>query len=462
MKKLIYVKGMHCNTCEYNLEDKIKRIPGVRRVSASAKTGTLSVEGENIDYTEVENVIKKIGYEITQKPQGFFNNSPRYYKEISLSILVVAILFIVFRWLAPDTFLGSFINGSSYPALFIMGLVAGVSSCMALIGGLVLGMSAKFSEEHAKVDGFHKFKPHIFFNLGRLISFFLLGGLLGIFGSFFQVNALWVGFISIIVALVIFFLGVQLTEISPRITSLALPKKISGSLGLEDTKYSHKRALLVGGATFLIPCGFTQAAQVIAVASGSFLRGALLMFLFALGTTPGLLSIGGLTSLLKNNNLGKYIFRAIGIILVILSFYNLKNGLNLLGINPIMVPAQKEPSQAEVWTPVTKEPLTGGTETGGERLQVIKAVYDPISTAEQYVIDPKDFAIELGVPTRFEVLAKKDGIGCMGSITLPGLQNVFKVFEEGETAVFEFTPKKAGTYQIACAMGIPMGTIKVK
>ena len=54
-----------------------------------------------------------------------------------------------------------------YGLVFGLGLVASVSTCMAVVGGLVLSMSANFAKEG------DKFRPQVLFHLGRLVSFFI-------------------------------------------------------------------------------------------------------------------------------------------------------------------------------------------------------------------------------------------------------------------------------------------------
>lgn len=44
------------------------------------------------------------------------------------------------------------ISSPTFGVAFLVGLTAGVSSCMALIGGLVLAVSAKWNEEHLKAS----------------------------------------------------------------------------------------------------------------------------------------------------------------------------------------------------------------------------------------------------------------------------------------------------------------------
>ena len=130
-------------------------------------------------------------------------------------------------------------------------------------------------------------------------------------------------------------LGLKLTGISPKLSnmSLALPKKLCRALGMKNQngEYSHKEAFVGGALTFFLPCGFTQAIQIYAVTTGSFVSGATIMFLFALGTIPGLLSVGALTSFLKGMP-ARVFFRFVGMVFLILGSLNIANGYNLSGI----------------------------------------------------------------------------------------------------------------------------------
>lgn len=108
----------------------------------------------------------------------------------------------------------------------MVGLTAGVSSCMALVGGLVLGISAKWNQSHANGSRWSRFEPHAYFNLGRVFGFALLGGLLGLFGSVIHVSNLFLGSMTFLAGMTMIFLGLGLTKISPRLSnvSITLPK----------------------------------------------------------------------------------------------------------------------------------------------------------------------------------------------------------------------------------------------
>jgi plastocyanin domain-containing protein len=90
------------------------------------------------------------------------------------------------------------------------------------------------------------------------------------------------------------------------------------------------------------------------------------------------------------------------------------------------------------------------------KVQLIRSTY-----TRDADVSPNQYTVKLGQPVRFEIEAKDNGSGCMGSITVPGLTTDVKTFNRGEKTVLEFTPTKAGTYPITCAMGVPRGNIVV-
>lgn len=465
MKKIYEITGMHCRSCEVLIEDKIKNIEGVRKVFASQKKGQATVYGEDFKDSDVAAAIKEAGYSVGKKNLPLINNSKGYFKDLAIVLTVFFSLYLFGRLLGfQDLFSVGSTATSNLIVVFTIGLTAGLSTCMALIGGLVLGISARFAEKHPDSTPIQKFRPHLFFNLGRIASYFLFGGVIGQLGSVFRISNGLFGTITIIIGVVMLFLGVQLLEIFPRFsTGFTLPKFITRFLKIKDRhekEYSHKNSLLLGAMTFFLPCGFTQAMQVYAVTTGSFVRGALIMGVFAIGTAPGLLGIGGLTSAFKEGRFKQLFFKFVGLVVIALAFFNISTGFNLSGVNLSFL-KNEEKQEEEEWTVISgpKTDTNSNTEPGpvNPDLQIIKATYDT-----QNIIAPKQFTVKVGKPVRFEIYAKENGEGCMGSVMIPGLADEPQFFVQDQTVTYEFTPRRTGKFRITCAMGLQAGTIIVK
>lgn len=175
MKKLtIDVTGMHCKSCELLLERSIRDVENVEKVSANERKGSveISYDSEKPDEKTIENIIKASGYSIGKEAVApWFHPDPSRYIEILLIALGLFVLYMIAKMNGFS--FGSFGDMSSptFSVAFLIGLTAGVSSCMALIGGLILAVSAKWNEAHLKASKWHRFEPHLYFNIGRIAGF---------------------------------------------------------------------------------------------------------------------------------------------------------------------------------------------------------------------------------------------------------------------------------------------------
>jgi sulfite exporter TauE/SafE/copper chaperone CopZ len=464
----IYIQGMHCRSCEMLIEDEIKAIPGVKTVYVNHKKGLAVIKyNGNINQREFEKAVNKAGYSascdvnFSNKPLPWFSTNLNDYIYFGLTVMIFFVVYLLLRLTSADKLLNFGSNNfSSLPVVFLVGLTAGISTCMALVGGLVLGVAGGFAKEHPEATTAQKFKPHLFFNLGRIISFFIFGAVFGLLGSAFQLSTSFTGLIAIFAGLVMLFMGVQLTQISPRLSeySLTLPKDIARHLGIDDAKskeYSNKNAAILGAMTFFLPCGFTQAVQLFAISTGNPLTAALTLGTFALGTAPGLLGIGGFTAALKGS-VGSFLYKLTGVVVIAMAIFNISNGVNLSGLKNINIAVSNESTTLNAKDKnFTNDSIGANKNT---EAAVIKATYTVKDD-----IQPSNFNVKAGQTYKLEITAKEDGVGCMGSLYIAGLMKRPAMFIKGETSVIEFTPKAKGQqYTIACAMGVPRGTITVE
>ncbi len=333
-------------------------------------------------------------------------------------------------------------NYGSLPVVFIVGLTAGISTCMALVGGLVLGMSSKYARQNPESTGLQKFVPHIYFNLGRIASYFVLGGAIGFAGSFFKISTSVLGLLIVAVGFVMLLLGSQLIDIFPflKTVSFTLPKGLHKLLGIKERteeKYSNTNSSLLGASTFFLPCGFTQAMQLYAISTGSPLQGALTMGVFALGTTPGLLGVGGLTSVIKGQS-SKLFFKTAGVIVLVLAFFNISNGLNLIGVKDVF-------AKKDVVSQDKNVKIVDG-------VQIVKMT----QKADGYF--PNKFTIKKGIPVKW-VINSESAYSCASSILSQGL-GIRASLKLGEN-IFTFTPTRTGAIRFSCSMGMYTGSFNV-
>ncbi len=445
---VVPIKGMHCRSCEILLDDKLSEIPEVERTVSNFKKGAVEIHygSQKPNMHEVEEAVRAAGYSIGEDgKKPMFSSSPEDYKDLGIAMMfLIGIYIIAKNFGLTDINVGSS-DGASLPVVFLVGITAGLSTCMALVGGLILGISARHSELHPEATPMQKFRPHIFFNLGRVGGYALLGGILGSLGSVLQLSGGALGMLTIIVGIAMLVLGMKLVGIFPRMEnkSFSLPASVSKFFGIKkhEKEYSHKGSMITGALTFFLPCGFTQAMQLYAISTGSFTQGALIMGVFALGTAPGLLGIGGLTSVIKGI-FAKRFFKFAGVLVVILAFFNIANGYNLTGWQ---LPEIKK--QQTVAANVADRNVTMENGVQVVRMKEISSGYSP-----------NKFTIKKGVPVKWVIDAQAPN-SCASSLVVSSL-NIRKTLKAGEN-IIEFTPKEAGKIPFSCAMGMYTGVFTV-
>ncbi|MFA6446819.1 MAG: sulfite exporter TauE/SafE family protein [Patescibacteria group bacterium] len=442
-KIIVPIKGMHCKSCEILIEEKLKEVEGVSKVEVDHKQAKAEVHfrDNKPDEKMIEEAIASAGYQVGEAgPDELIIKDKKAYWDLGIAFLILVSIYYVGKALGFGSLAGAATSGSSsLPVVILVGLTAGFSTCMALVGGLVLGASARHAELHPEATWSQKFRPHLYFNLGRIMSFFLLGGILGAIGSFFQLSSLALGILTLAIGIVMLIMGLQLINIFPWLEKwkLTLPKGISNALGLakHQKEYSHTGSMILGAGTFFLPCGFTQAMQILAMGSGSFMRGALIMSFFALGTAPGLLGIGGLTSIVKGKMTGKF-FKAAGLAVIFFALFNISNGYRLTGWN-ISWAAGNNSIQLNDPNVI----LQNG-------VQIVRMA----QTGRGY--SPSSFTIKKGVPVKW-IVDSQNAYTCDSVIVVPAL-NIRKNLVAGENTI-EFTPSQVGKITFSCSMGMYSG-----
>ena len=217
-----------------------------------------------------------------------------------------------------------------------------------------------------------------------------------------------------------------------------MPKFLHHRLGLKEraaSVYSNGIAAVMGALTFFLPCGFTQAMQLYAMSTGNPLRGGLIMGTFALGTAPGILGVGGLSSFIKGPA-SKIFFKTVGVLVLVFALFNINNGINLIGIKPLVAKA------------VIADP----------NVQIVNGIQEVRmrQVANGYL--PNSFTIKKNVPVRWIITSESSS--CASSIVSQSL-GIRRGLNLGEN-IIEFTPNETGTIRFSCSMGMYTGTFIVE
>lgn len=327
-----FVHGMYCKACETLTQMEAMNVDGVQSAKVDLRTKKISVTGifpmlpEKLAIA-LTGALSPYGYAASLEPEDKKVRWADFLIAFPAAVAFVALyIFLqkagVVRLVRADAM--------SYATAFLIGVVASVSTCMAVVGGMVLSVSANYAKSG------HTVGPQMLFHLGRFLAFFLLGGAIGAAGSIFQLSATAMFVLTFAVGLVMLLLGIRLLDVWPSVLSFTLPSTVSRRLNQSKPANPLFGPLAMGAITFVLPCAFTQAMQFYTLSSGGFLAGALMMTMFALGTFPvlALLSFGSLG--FRSERSSSVFFKTAGISVIAFAAFNIINSLAIAGwISPV-------------------------------------------------------------------------------------------------------------------------------
>lgn len=443
LKKIkLKINGMHCASCEVLIERNFKKIPGVEKVNINQADGKAKVYCLRVpNLQEFEAAVRADGY--TVSPWTGHNNTANHshqqekpdYAEIGVIFLIVMVVYLLLSEMKLIPKLG-ITDGMSYGFVFMIGLVAAFSTCLAVTGGLLLAIAAKYNEQNPHFSGFQKFKPHIYFNIGRVVSYTILGGVVGVLGSVLTLSPNVNGFITILASAVMLILGFQMLKIFPWLKRFQpkMPKFLGHKVHNLASGESKTGPFVLGASTFFLPCGFTQALQLYVLSRASWEVGALTMLIFSLGTLPALISLGTISSFAKGP-VQNYFLKFAGVIVILLGIFNIRNGANLVGINTNVLAAFQRADTVLS----SNVPITDG-----------KQIAQMTVTGLSY--SPSQFIVKQGIPVEFKIDGRA-AQGCAQVIMLPTL-GITEYLPKDSIKTIEFTPQETGEIPFRCTMGM--------
>jgi len=455
MKEHVYkVQGMYCPSCEILIEKKLLDIENIKSVDASTAKGEVIVEyeGDRPSPAKLNNIFKEENYTFYDLDKATVRKvEPGKKSNATLTAFSIAIFIIIAFLILDKIGVANFLSLNSTSSLLVFfgfGLLAGVSSCAALVGGIVLSMSKQWQSLYSENQSTSKkLQPHIMFNTGRVVSYVFLGGVLGLIGSRLQISPRFTAFLIVAISLLMIALGLQMLGVKTFSKfQITAPKSATRYIANKNNFQGKYMPFTMGALTFFLPCGFTITAQGLALLSGNAFHGALIMGAFVLGTIPILLFIG-LSSVKFSSkpHLAERFSKVAGFLVLFFALFNISNQITVLGFIGI------NSSQNQLQT---STPSQNGSSSIVNEEQVIKMT---ASGSGDY---PNYFKVKAGVPVKWEITADSF-LGCNAAIISNGLFDGAVDLTPGQLSVKEFIPQIPGVYEFSCTMGMIRGKIEV-
>jgi len=280
------------------------------------------------------------------------------------------------------------------------------------------------------------------------LSYTIIGAVFGLLGSIIAFTPLMRGLAGIFAGLFLMLFGLKMLNIFPVLRKIQFrtPQFIS-KFTYGQTK-SHSDPLTIGLLNgLMIACGPLQAIYIMAAGTGSMIEGAKLLFVFALGTLPVMLSFGYITSFI-GSKATHHILKFSGAIVIMLGIFMINNGVALTGAGFDIGTTTGNDQQTTIYpAPSSQQLVDVNTEFQEIRMEVSRAGFVP-----------NKFDLKKGVPVKW-IINGKELTGCNNAIQVPSLGLEFDIMK-GEQ-VIEFTPEKAGTIRWSCWMGMIRGSFIV-
>ena len=430
------IKGMTCASCEQRIERKIKSLGGVVDARASYRKShvNLTFNPDRLSLSVLQREIEGLGYGVILRKQET-SKKPDTLQIVGFLVVLFAIYTVLSHHGGLDIFkvFPEAKAGMGYGALFIIGLFTSLH-CVAMCGGINISQCAGCKNQRSSL------KPSLQYNLGRVFSYTLIGGIAGALGSAFGFSDTAKGFVTLFAGAFMIIMGLNMLNIFPglRTLNLRMPKIFTRNIQGEK---APNRPLYVGLLNGLMPCGPLQAMQLYALSTGSPTKGALAMLLFSLGTLPLMFGLGALSTVLTKKFSGK-MMTASAALVILLGLFMFNNGMALSGVS----------------MPFTANRLTAASESNAavaEMVDGIQVVTTPLASGRYQPIK-----VQAGIPVKWIISAEEKAInGCNNRIIVPEY-GMKKPLVPGDN-IITFTPEESGTVAFSCWMGMIRSSITV-
>ena len=465
---------MTCINCKKAIENGLGNITGVESVSVNYKTGKceITIDTGLVGWKDIFNAIEDLGYTIG-------NNK----KTDLINIVSIVVIIVSLYYFLEQTGLLNLLNFEKvadstmgFGMLFVIGLMTSVH-CIAMCGGINVSQCLS---ENKKFSGLYP----VMYNLGRVVSYTVIGFVLGFAGMLFGtgenlgVSSIIQGLIKSFAGIYMVIMGVNMLGFVPQIKRLTfhLPNFIG------KFRVKNSQPFVVGLLNGFMPCGPLQSIQLVALATGNPFTGGLSMFAFSLGTVPLMLGLGSLVSVLGKRFTDRMM--TVGAVLVtVMGLAMVSQGASLTGMikseNLMVIVVMLafmciveniNFNKRQVKTVSLMIILFIGIFTS--RFMAINYVSENdessyhmengVQVVESQLASGKypSIKVKKDVPVRWIINAPDGSInGCNYKIYINSY-GIEHTFQKGEN-IIEFTPTKSESIGYSCWMGMIKGNINV-
>lgn len=456
----LYINGMTCINCQTRIQNALKKQPGIAQTAVSYETEIADVlyDSSIISLEQIQGLIDELGYSASIQKASHAKIVGHTLRELGIIVILYFLLrhFGILNYLAPASLADA---QMSYGMLFVIGLITSIH-CIAMCGGINLSQTLQKGSKPSANISRAMFQNAATYNAGRIISYTIIGGILGGIGAFtgmagtLQTSSFFQGLLKLLAGALMVMMGINMLGLFPELRRfhLRIPLPLFQKGKQKETSHKHRTPFIIGLFNGLMPCGPLQSMQIVALASANPFTGALSMFFFALGTIPLMLGFGSIVASL-GKRFTKQVLKCGSILVVVMGLSMTSQGIALSGINSKLNTLFSVNSETTVKISDQNHLNDSDTDMENDGIQYVSSTLE----SGHY----PDITVKAGTPVRWTIHAEKNSInGCNYKVLLPDFDTEC-IFEEGDNTI-EFTPQKTGIYTYSCWMGMITGKIYVE
>lgn len=245
MKIYVKIEGISCSHCLDTIETNLLKEKNITKVKFQKNIAIIEYTGK-FEKKKIINIINSLGY-FTQDSYisddiTLLSDKVKPVEIIVTLLIIILVFYLLNKIIGFNIFnvIPTIDENITYGMLFVTGLLTSIH-CVSMCGAInlltVINKTTKRS-----------YKKPILYNLGRLISYTVLGGIVGLIGSVLTVNKTVTGIIILLAALIMFLMALAMLGLIPL-------KKLK----LIRHKTVTANPLIIGLLNGLMPCGPLQA-----------------------------------------------------------------------------------------------------------------------------------------------------------------------------------------------------------
>lgn len=216
-------------------------------------------------------------------------------------------------------------TGIDLGTVFLVAFLGSIGHCIGMCGGFIMAYSAaKIDRDWGKA---HQSTAHLLYNIGRVVSYMIIGAIFGLMGKMFAFSMTSKGALFVIIGVLMVLMGLSLMGKLKFITYLE-------SSGANSNLFRRAFRALIASKTLpsffglgmlngFVPCGFVYFFAAFAAATASPLWGAVVMLVFGLATVPVLFTVGFFVGLAQKMKFREAAVKIAGALVI---FYGLFTG----------------------------------------------------------------------------------------------------------------------------------------